>query len=489
MAATQASSIHSRASASQNPSMRPTGTYVSTIFQFREWKPKMKQKAPVLNENNPLSMYYHADERLLSAVKSLCRNPAKIDKVHSAQKLLLDCIYIIYSDMDEESKLNRDYRRQLPQEDQQELDNGFSENILFAAEALSHGFRIRGIESFTNELIEPARQVCASMEALRFVFRSRALENSEPPYHNLWPVLRDFDKSWTVFEQKICHCYFTVMYKTKPATVDETDMLTILLSETILRALKNQFITTDQLADFDPDVMFAIPRLAIVMTLIHIPNCFNISDPMVGYRWFRAKQSQIEGITEYLKQATEREIFHLEYMLAKNDSQTQLPEGFFVNDQSLTSPPTTSAEATDEAAKITPVNPSKSTPPPLPSKVDVQKLFTSISSVADSMQSGPRARDFVSILHKVFKMHVPNSFSNNTPLSATYYPRRMSRTPISSIRTIVPHQLGARSRLITTFAVPRNNAVVPSAHAFNANTSTGGNDSNSTRTSASNRRL
>lgn len=49
------------------------------------------------------------------------------------------------------------YRAQLPPEDQRELEGGFSENILFAAQALSRGFRIRGIEPFTAELVEPGK--------------------------------------------------------------------------------------------------------------------------------------------------------------------------------------------------------------------------------------------------------------------------------------------------------------------------------------------
>ena len=77
------------------------------------------------------------------------------ERVHQAQRLLLEAVHLVYSDMPERDKATRDYRNGLPPEDQRELEGGFSENILFAAQALSRGFRIRGIESFTADLIEP----------------------------------------------------------------------------------------------------------------------------------------------------------------------------------------------------------------------------------------------------------------------------------------------------------------------------------------------
>ena len=43
-----------------------------------------------------------------------------------------------------------------------------------------------------------------------------------------------------------------------------------------------------------------------------------------------------------------------------------------------------------------------------PGTLDVlRKLFTDVCTVADDLQAGPRARDFVSILQRVFNMHAP----------------------------------------------------------------------------------
>ena len=45
-----------------------------------------------------------------------------------------------------------------------------------------------------------------------------------------------------------------------------------LFSETLQRSLKNQLVTQDMVDQFDPSLMFAIPRLAIVCGLLIFPN-------------------------------------------------------------------------------------------------------------------------------------------------------------------------------------------------------------------------
>lgn len=153
--------------------------------------------------------------------KGFKRHPQHIDRVHRAQKLLLESIYFLYLEMDESFKSPRNYRQALQSKfqhceplarfrmqmltdghgssvsDQEELAYGFSENVLFASQALGHGFRIRAIEQFTPDLIAPATSLCAAVDALRVVFRSRAAQTTRRPYTMLWPVLRDFDHAWT----------------------------------------------------------------------------------------------------------------------------------------------------------------------------------------------------------------------------------------------------------------------------------------------------
>lgn len=120
-------------------------------------------------------------------------------RIHAAQKILLDTIFYIYMGLPSSVHSSRTYRQLLPVEDQRELEDTFSENILFAAKVISHGFRILGIEAYTEVLQEPARQLCAALEALRHVFRSRALSDPRPPYLDMIPVMKVFNKSLIFF--------------------------------------------------------------------------------------------------------------------------------------------------------------------------------------------------------------------------------------------------------------------------------------------------
>ncbi|KAJ3224974.1 hypothetical protein HK099_007603 [Clydaea vesicula] len=351
---------------------------VATIFQVQQWKLLPSEKIPILNEAKPLSLFFHADKKLTTEVKNLkkLKDPAtrqfskQNEKVHKQQKLLLDTINIIYQEMDESLRSSRGYRAQLPPEDQRELEEGFSENILFAAQALTRGFRIRGIENFTHDLLEPARTLCASIEALRMVFRKYSLEpNSFRTHEKLYPVLKDFDASWTKFEQKICFCYFQVTYHGRPGKQDETDMFLVLMSETILRAVSENLVTLENMQNFDPQLMFAIPRLTIVSALVHMPDCINITDREVGFRWFRQKSELLQNLKANLNTFSKEELQELEKLLANNEDCTNNFE-FKENKEDL-----------------------------------FKKCYKNICLVADDLQSGPRAKEFVSILQKAFSMH------------------------------------------------------------------------------------
>jgi hypothetical protein len=197
----------------------------------------------ILHANTTLDKNLLKSIRILQKIKDSTTSSfrKKSDKLHRAQKLLLDTLYLIHTLSDEEYKSARDYRRQLPPEDQRELEGSYSENILFAAQALSHGFRIRGIEQFTTDLYEPAKEVCASLEALRYVLNRAACttpgiltstfamgqEEHKVVLERVFGALFDFDKAWTQFERSICFCYFSVTYSGRPGQVDQTDMFQV----------------------------------------------------------------------------------------------------------------------------------------------------------------------------------------------------------------------------------------------------------------------
>ena len=58
-------------------------------------------------------------------------------------------------------------------------------------------------------------------------------------------------------------------------TVKEYDLhqdIIVLFSDTLIRAIKNEMVTQDMVDFYEPSLMFAIPRLAIVYGLLHSPT-------------------------------------------------------------------------------------------------------------------------------------------------------------------------------------------------------------------------
>lgn len=171
------------------------------IFKVQNY-PIPKGHKMVLNSFQPLTLFYFAYVKLVKRIKKLKPGVYKTIKlVHDAQKELLEALYLVYYQADERIKFRREYRSYLPMQDQMELSEGFSENILYACQVLQKGYRIRGIESYMEELREPAIVLYAAWQSLCTVFVNQAIIDCRPPYLNLEPVLKDFDRAWVAFEK------------------------------------------------------------------------------------------------------------------------------------------------------------------------------------------------------------------------------------------------------------------------------------------------
>lgn len=174
------------------------------IFKLQSFPLPKSAKRMQLNSFQPLSLFYYAYVKLSKKVKQLKPGNLKaIKNAHDAQKELLEALYLIYYQADERIKYRRGYRNYLPLQDQMELTEGFSENVLYACQVLQKGYRIRGIESHMEELREPAILLYASWQSLCTVFINQAILDSRPPYLSLEPVLKDFDRAWVEFEKVI----------------------------------------------------------------------------------------------------------------------------------------------------------------------------------------------------------------------------------------------------------------------------------------------
>lgn len=365
-------------------------------------------------DNNPQSQlldeqYIHW-VRTLSVLANIIPSTGRfnhlVNRIHQAQRILLDTINVIYITMPDSHKSSRSYRAILPDAERHELAAiGFSEPILFTAQALTRGYVVRGLEIYTSTLRGPAEQLCATFEALRFVFRQNALANEkargrclfwnrvttttapEPSYRALWSVLSDFDRAWAAFESKICECHMASMSGARSFTrqtdvradrntmklepLAEHDMFVTLLSETMLRALERGYVSRDQVARCDPAVIVAVPRLAVVAGLVWMPDMFQVADENAdgrrsGFRWFSNHLERLRTIQCAIQALGDSEIELLEWLLAGSGDQA-------------------TAEKRDAF---------------------IQRIFTDVCVVADALQSGPRAKEFLDVLRCAFELNV-----------------------------------------------------------------------------------
>ncbi|KAL7750353.1 hypothetical protein RI367_004126 [Sorochytrium milnesiophthora] len=413
-----------------------TGANAMYVFQYQKFSyDKKSAKPPKMDELCPLSLFWHADEDLRRVIKQALKGRASRSSIHQAQSVLLDAVSLVYMDLPEPKKLPRNYRNGLPAPRQAELD-GFSESVLFLAQALARGFVVRGIEQHTQMLIHPAMELIATFDALRFVFRSRALVTVQPPYQPLFTVVQEFDKAWVAFEQILVARFPNVLFRNREVFIDDNGLLAFLLSETVVRALERKYVTLDQLRDFDPDLMFAIPRLAVVSACRYMPDLMEISERS---KWFQNKSAAMLLLGGKLRRMTAEDVTALEWKLAKNDSEFAVPA------ESTNSPVAEDRADTGEPWDF----------PPVP----ISEYFTDICSIADNFQSGRKAREFVPLLQKAFAANLMDDEETSTEKAA---PSARPPAPAPTNSSNGQAQRSRRARM-TIFGVTNNLDLVGSA--------------------------
>ncbi|KAJ1994597.1 hypothetical protein GGI25_003055 [Coemansia spiralis] len=298
---------------------------------------------PLVSDNDrecsdALAAAFTTESSLVTSIQFLermrsTRSPSfrmRADRVHLAQSQLLHCIYMLFiQQIPVEQRQSRHYRFYLPEDDQMELDRGFSESVLFAAQALSRGFQIRGTETYTQALREPAWMLCSVWAAVRHVMHIRGPElwriwmrgtsmsdgtvdeelSQQEGLAALRRVLEDFDEAWVRFERDLCFAYFGLSNSQIAGIMDpnysgdgiageglriaqeeEFSLLVVLLSETLQRCLAQKLTTQDQMEAMDPMLVLALPRLAILHAIAHggvEGLSFVESDGAPMFWWFR----------------------------------------------------------------------------------------------------------------------------------------------------------------------------------------------------------
>ncbi|KAJ2664017.1 hypothetical protein IWW48_001029 [Coemansia sp. RSA 1200] len=312
-----------------------------------------------------------ASTQLLERMRSMQTMSFRVraDRVHLAQSQLLHCVYILFTQQVQvERRQSRHYRFYLPEDDQTELDRGFSESVLFAAQALSRGFQIRGTEMFTQALREPAWALCSVWTALRHVLHARghdllrewargtgripASGGGNLPRHEalvaLCDVLEDFDEAWVRFERDLCFAYFGLSNTQIAGIMDpnssgdaltpesqhiaqeeEFSLLVVLISETLQRCLDQHLATRDQMESMDPVLVIALPRLAILHAIARngVEGLrFIDSDDAPMFWWFRDYRDHCRRVSDAAGQLSPALYGILQRMLIAEDADIVLSQ-------------------------------------------------------------------------------------------------------------------------------------------------------------------
>lgn len=227
----------------------------------------------------------------------------------------------------DEDRACRAFRAKFPEEVLQESLSG---QLWFGAECLSAGSAILNREVESAEMRPLAKAVTKSLDNVRNLLRDQCLRNNTPnspilklDLHNqatetLYESLKIFDRLFAEFEL----LYVSAMVQVKSKQEHEIqELICVLFSETLQRALKLKLLDQEQVDTYDPSLMFSIPRLAIVSGLIIFTqgplNMDQSSDQLS--EMFRPFRKLLVKMRDYLRTLNKNELYQLEKLLCTNE--------------------------------------------------------------------------------------------------------------------------------------------------------------------------
>lgn len=174
-----------------------------------------------------------------------------------------------------------------------------------------------------------AKAVTKSLENVRNLLRNACLRNNTPNgpikldsnelvTEMLLESLKIFDRLFAEFEL----AYVSAMVPVKTTQEYELqELIGVLFSETLHRALKMKLLSQEMVDDCDPALMFTIPRLAIVSGLLFFPDGPLHIDMVVDEmsEMFRPFRTLLHKIRELLWTLNKRELYMLEKLLCDNE--------------------------------------------------------------------------------------------------------------------------------------------------------------------------
>uniref|UniRef100_A0A8C5BT59 FYVE-type domain-containing protein n=1 Tax=Gadus morhua TaxID=8049 RepID=A0A8C5BT59_GADMO len=296
--------------------------------RFRKWLYKPKRTDPQL-----LAQFYYADEELnqvameldsLDGRKDPQRCTLLVNQFRSCQDNVLNIINQIMDECIPNDRANRDFSVKFPEEIRHDNLAG---QLWFGAECLAAGSIIMNREIESMAMRPLAKDLTRSLEEVRSITRDQALRDLNLYTDRMRDALRHFDSLFAEFELS----YVSAMVPVKsPREYDVQQEVIVLFCETVERALKLGYLTQDMIDDYEPALMFTIPRLAIVCGLVvYSEGPLNLErkseDMSELFRPFRTLMKKIR-YRDLLQTLSEEELLTLEKNLCISQDGENSPD-------------------------------------------------------------------------------------------------------------------------------------------------------------------
>ncbi|XP_037685200.1 lateral signaling target protein 2 homolog isoform X5 [Choloepus didactylus] len=227
-------------------------------------------KSRVRGDPQLLAQFYYADEELSQVAAELDsldgrKDPQRctllVSQFRACQDNVLNVISQIMDECIPQDRAPRDFCVKFPEEIRHDNLAG---QLWFGAECLAAGSTIMNREPESTAMRPLAKQLTRSLEDVRGALRDQALRDPGAYPERLRHALRLLDELFAEFELS----YVSAMVPVKsPREYHVQQEVIVLFCETVERALDCGYLTQDMIDDYEPALMFTIPRLAIVWYL------------------------------------------------------------------------------------------------------------------------------------------------------------------------------------------------------------------------------
>uniref|UniRef100_A0A8C8RJ49 Lateral signaling target protein 2 homolog n=1 Tax=Pelusios castaneus TaxID=367368 RepID=A0A8C8RJ49_9SAUR len=264
-----------------------------------------------------LAQFYYADEELNQVAAELdCLDGRKdpqrctllVNQFRSCQDNVLNIVNQIMEECIPQDRANRDFCVKFPEEIRHDNLAG---QLWFGAECLAAGSIIMNREIESMAMRPLAKDLTRSLEEVRNIIRDQALRDLNLYTEKMKESLKHFDVLFAEFELS----YVSAMVPVKsPKEYYVQQEVIVLFCETVERALKLGYLTQDMIDDYEPALMFTIPRLAIVCGLVvYSEGPLNLDrKPEDMSELFRPFHTLLRKIRDLLQTLTDDELHTLE---------------------------------------------------------------------------------------------------------------------------------------------------------------------------------